>query len=113
MTIKSQIQTDIALFFDLDEFAEEVSILDSSESSLAANVPCNFVDGNFLDSFPTKSKHSAKCYIPVSYHPSGKFSIGEKIEREGEIGVIWRIEKISMVEFGVAHLEVRTDSRGF
>mgnify|MGYP006273493861 FL=1 len=111
MSIKEQIQRDIPKFFKVSEFAEEVTLKGKTGASLATDVPANFIDGNFLDATPKKTKHPAKFFIPVSYHPDGAFAIGEKIEREEEPGVEWVIEKISLVEFGVAHIDARTDAR--
>jgi hypothetical protein len=111
VTIKDQLTNDIPKFFKTTEFAEEVTIRDKDGGSLATDVPANFIDGNFLDATPKKTKHPAKFFIPTSYHPNGVFAIGEKIEREEAPGVIYRIEKISMVEFGVAHIDARTDAR--
>lgn len=111
MSIKEQLTRDIPKFFKTTEFAEEVTIQDKNGASLATDVPANFIDGNFLDPTPKKTKHPGKFYIPTSYHPNGVFAIGEKIERENEPGIIWTIERVSLVEFGVAHIDARTDVR--
>ena len=111
MSIADQIISDIPKFFNTNEFAEEVTILDKDGTSLATDVVANFIDGAFLEGGGKKAKHPAKFYIPVSSHPNGKFSIGEKLDREAEPGVLWRIEKIPIVEKGVAHIDARTDER--
>lgn len=113
MTIKQQIIDDIELFFDTDEFAEEVTIYGKDGNSLATDVVCNFIDGSELVKGTRKAAHNAKFYIPNSAHPNGKFSIGEKIEREEEPGVLWRIYEVPIVEKGVSSINVRTDSRGY
>lgn len=107
-TIKEQLFSDISLFFNTDVFAEEVTIYNSSGTSLASDVPCNFIDSRRFETFNSVNlKDSAEAHIPISYHPNGKFKIGDKIKDEA--GIFWKVEAIIRVEYGVAHLEIRQE----
>ena len=105
MSIKSQLSSDLPLFFNQEEFAVEGTYTTESVTVIS-DITVNFEDNTLLQNTSKKTKGSGVLHLKLSDVPT-PFA-GDKFDLDG---VTWRIERVFKVEFGVATLEVRKDSR--
>ena len=105
MTIKQQLTDDLSLFYNEDEFSEQVDYLTADEVSIT-DIIVNFVELDHLQNTPRKTKGFAHCHVQLS--DVSEPGPGDEITRGG---VVWRVERVFRKEFGAASLEVRKDPR--